>query len=354
LEKFIMDNRVYIAACDDYDKAEAAVARVLNAFGGAKEILNVRKKVLVKPNLIMPRKPEDAATTHPAVVAAVCAAFIKAGADVEITDSTGGPHTKMVLNMLYGKCGMKAAAEQSGAKLSYNTKGRTVSIPDGRIVKKADVLSDVLDAGLVVSVAKAKTHSLMAMTGSVKNMMGCVRGLGKPNLHRKYPKRKDFAAMLVDVCRRVNPGFCIFDGVYGMEGAGPTGGEPKHLGVIAGGFSPYALDLAQCYLMGQRADSIYTIIEAATRGLAPSNPKLITWLGDDPEPLRKDFIPAIKHMKDIVPAIMENCIGCADCARVCPVKCIEMKDGLAVVIEKECIRCYCCHEFCPAKAISLE
>ena len=159
--------------------------------------------------------------------------------------------------------------------------------------------------------------------------------------------------MLIDLCQRVTPGFSILDGVWGMEGAGPTGGDPKHLGVIAGGVSPYAVDLAQCYLMGLRLDSIYTIKEAAARGLAPDKPSLLTWLGDDPELLRTGFKPASKHKNDAVPIISEKCVGCGDCARICPQKCIKIQDGNAVINGKECIRCYCCHEFCPAKAVRL-
>jgi len=351
-----MDNRVFIASCNDYnqDQVSTAVSRVLDEFGGATALLNGGKRVLVKPNLLVPRKPEDAATTHPAVIEAVCTAFVKAGAEVSIIDSTGGPHTKMILKLLYGKSGMKQAAKQSGANLSFDTSSRAVTYPEGRLLKKADLLSPVLDADLVVTVAKAKTHGFQSMTGCVKNMFGCIPGMGKPRLHRKYPKREDFAAMLVDICCCINPGLCILDAVYGMEGPGPASGYPKKLGAIAGAKSPFAIDLAQCYLMGLRTDSVYTLQEAASRNLAPINPGELNWLGDDPEPIRKSFKPAVKHKQDIIPKILENCTGCADCVRICPMKCIEIKTKKAVIKEKECIRCYCCHEFCPAKAISLE
>jgi len=349
-----METRVFIARCDAYDQAAVAVERVLDAFGGASAILNGRKRVLVKPNLIMPRKPDDAATTHPAVMEAVCAAFVKAGAAVSVIDSTGGPHTKMLLKMLYGKCGMAGAAERSGATLSFDTSSKLVPIPGGRAVQKLELLTPVLDAELVVSVGKAKTHGMMAMTGCVKNLFGCIPGLGKPKMHRKFSKREDFASMLVDLCQRVNPSFSILDGVWGMEGAGPTGGDPKHLHVLAGGVSPYAVDLAQCYLMGLRLDSVYTIREAAARGLAPDEPALLTWLGDDPEPLRTSFKPAVRHKNDAIPTIMDNCVGCGDCARVCPQECIVIRDRKAIINGKDCIRCYCCHEFCPAKSVSLE
>ena len=350
-----MEKRVFIAKCNDYsqEQVSAAVDRLLGEFGGASAILNGGKKVVVKPNLIMPRKPEDAATTHPAVMQAVCSAFVKAGADVSIIDSTGGPHTKMVLRLLYGKTGMKDAAEKSGAKVSFNTKSKKITFPEGRIMQEFSLLTPVLEADLVISLAKVKTHGFQSMTGCVKNLFGCIPGMGKPLLHRKYSKREDFAGMLVDICDYLKPGFNILDGVYGMEGAGPTAGTPKYMGAIIGGISPYAVDLAQCHLMGLRADSVYTLHEAAARELAPENAESLTWLGDNKEEFKTNFKPAVNHKNDNVPKIMENCTSCGDCVRICPVKCIKVIEKKAVITEKDCIRCYCCHEFCPMKAINL-
>jgi len=360
METRLMESRVFIADCDDYDigRVTAAVERILDAYGGAKSIMDMQpnggRKVLVKPNILIPKKPEDAATTHPAVVAAVCSAFIKAGADVSVIDSTGGPHTKMVLRLLYGKTGIKKAAKSCGAKLSFDTSSRLVSGPDGRILRQFDVLSPVFDADLVISLAKAKTHGFMIMTGCVKNLFGCVPGLGKPRLHRRFPEREDFAAMLVDVCLGINPGFCFLDAVYGMEGAGPVSGDPKHVGALLGGFSPFAVDLAQCYLMGMRTDSVFTVQEAISRGLIPDSPEELDWLGDDPVQYRRSFKPASINKNNSVPLILSNCIGCGDCARICPMHCIEIHNRLAVISEKDCIKCYCCHEFCPVKAINLD
>jgi len=351
-----MENRVYVAECKEYEqeKVNKAVNRLLEEFGGAKAILGNGKKVLVKPNVLMPKKPEDAATTHPAVVEAVCREFINAGAEVTLIDSTGGPHTKLVLSLLYGKTGIKKAAKRAGAKASYNTSSRSVNYPEGQIVQNFDILSPVLDADLVISLAKAKTHGFMRMTGCVKNLFGCIPGMAKPRLHKKYPKHEDFAAMLVDVCNYINPGFSILDAVYGMEGAGPTAGTPKYVGAIVGGFSPYAVDLAQSYLMGMGSDSVYTINNVASRGLAPSTPDELHWLGDDPSKLRTSFKPAKINKTNTVPKILENCTGCRDCVKICPAQCMTIAKRKAIIDAKECIHCYCCHEFCPQKAICID
>jgi len=103
-----------------------------------------------------------------------------------------------------------------------------------------------------------------------------------------------------------------------------------------------------------RPEKIYTIKEAVSRGLIPENPEEITWLGDDPKPLRQNFKPAIAHDNDTIPAISDNCTGCAVCIRICPMKCMKLTNKKAEIKEKECIRCYCCHEFCPEKAICVD
>ena len=347
------EKRVFVAECDSYEKANAAVNRVLDAFGGASAILGEGKRVLVKPNLLMPRKPEAAVTTHPAVIEAICAAFVKAGAEVFIIDSTGGPHTRLLLSLMYGATGIKKAAKNSGAKVLFDTSTKSVTYPQGRVLKESELISPAIDVDLVISAAKMKTHGFQTMSGCVKNLFGCIPGMDKPSLHKKFPEREEFAGMLVDVCQRVNPVFSILDGVYGMEGAGPASGDPKFVGAIIGGFSPYAVDLAQCRLMGLRVDSVYTLTEAASRGLAPIDPTELTWLGDDAERFRTGFKPAVEHKGDVVPTITDKCTGCGECHRICPMKCIKIEKHRAVIDEQCCIRCYCCHEFCPEKAILL-
>ena len=59
-------------------------------------------KVLIKPNLLMKRRPEEFTTTHPAVVGAVIQMLQMFGVqDIVIADSPGGPYTKPLLTSIY-------------------------------------------------------------------------------------------------------------------------------------------------------------------------------------------------------------------------------------------------------------
>ena len=47
----------------------------------------------------------------------------------------------------------------------------------------------------------------------------------------------------------------------------------------------------------------------------------------------------------------EECIGCAECQRICPAKVITMVNGKPRIDRKKCIKCFCCQEFCPKGAM---
>ena len=54
------------------------------------------------------------------------------------------------------------------------------------------------------------------------------------------------------------------------------------------------------------------------------------------------------------PAVQKDeCIGCAECGRICPAKVITMVNGKPRIDRKKCIRCFCCQEFCPVGAMKV-
>ena len=65
---------VSIALLDSYDDAaavRAAVKTALEPLGGMVAFVKPGQRVLLKPNLVAPAKPELAVTTHPAILKAV-------------------------------------------------------------------------------------------------------------------------------------------------------------------------------------------------------------------------------------------------------------------------------------------
>lgn len=369
-----MTNKVYLAACQDYDKerVESCIRRMFNAFGGVEALLQKGKRVTVKPNLLMAREPEAATTTHPAVVEAVVRLLVEHGASVTIADSPGGPYNDLLMRRVYESSGMAQVAQATGARLNrdYSSRKRHYS---GIRERDFDIIEPIAGADVIVNIAKMKTHGMTYFTGAVKNNYGTIPGLTKAAYHSQHPGRGDFAALLVDLCRCVAPEFSIIDGIEGMDGKGPSGGRPRQGGILIGSPNPFAADLAAMHHCGLHPKRAMVHQYGAEQGLVPAAYEGLELCGDQVEPLATPFVPAIRarHNRGFIhympkflkpalerllvpyPVFTDRCIGCGACVRACPGKALEICQGRAALEKNKCIKCYCCHELCPVKAIDL-
>jgi uncharacterized protein (DUF362 family) len=84
---------VSISKCSSYqlEEVQTAVLKCLDAIGGISSFIKPGDKVMIKPNMLQGRSPDEAITTHPAVVEAVVNIVKDAGAIPMIGDSPGGP-----------------------------------------------------------------------------------------------------------------------------------------------------------------------------------------------------------------------------------------------------------------------
>lgn len=370
---------VSVVKCNSYAYEEVyqGIEQSFNNIGGVSPYFKSGSKVVLKVNLLLAKKPERATTTNPVFVAALAKYLIEKGMHVLIADSPGGPFNELLLQRVYRSTGMVEASKISGAELNYNLNSKTIDFPDGKVVKKITVMECLTDADAVISVAKLKTHVMAKYTGAVKNMFGAIPGLLKVEYHLNMPHIAEFSDMLVDVCQAVNPRLSFIDGIVGMEGDGPSAGNPKFVGAILAGPSPYHLDLAASSIVGINPLDIPTIQRAIERGLSVDNVNKLNLIG---EPLATyqaikfksppvggfDFLNHNKvpywmqrvilpMLKDKVTFDKKKCISCGDCIANCPPKVIVFdRDGFPVVKEDKCIRCFCCHELCPVEAIKIK
>lgn len=49
--------------------------------------------------------------------------------------------------------------------------------------------------------------------------------------------------------------------------------------------------------------------------------------------------------------VTDRCIGCGQCAGVCPQRCIDLTHTPAVIRQEHCLRCGNCYTVCPAQAV---
>jgi len=74
-----MGSQVSIVRCNDYSKAKAAITEALELIGGLGSVISSGDRVLLKPNVLATRTADEAVTTHPAIVSAMCGLVVEAG-----------------------------------------------------------------------------------------------------------------------------------------------------------------------------------------------------------------------------------------------------------------------------------
>jgi len=366
---------VSLQHCESYDAAavKAGILQQIAALDGLDKYVMPGERVLLKVNLLMKKKPEEATTTHPSVVQALAEIFIAHGCAVMIGDSPGGPFTEGMLRGIYAASGMERVAAETGAHLNRNYNAASRENPQGLLLKKLIVTDMLNDVDKVISVSKMKTHGMMTFTGAVKNMFGIVPGIVKAEYHMNMPKYEDFADALIDICLCAHPVLSFMDGIEAMEGHGPSGGTPRKMNVLLASDNPFALDKTACAIIGLAEDRVPILSRAAERGLCADGLCDIIFAGEPWERFAvKDFnIPPVRkpltfktmpapvlrfanrHMQPRPVFDYKRCIGCADCAKNCPAKIIEMRERKPYVSLDKCIRCFCCQELCPKTAVSV-
>lgn len=366
---------VVIVPCDDYseESAKLALEQVLAPLGGL-DWATAGMRVAIKANLVSFLKPEKAATTHPALLCALVRMLVERGADVVVGDSPGGLYTAPYVNRVYAAAGMKAV-EQAGGRLNHNFEEKDGEFPEAAVCRKFRYTAWLDDADVIIDFCKLKTHGMMAMTCGAKNMFGVIPGTMKPEYHFRYPDPRDFARMIVDLDEYFKPRLTIVDAVECMEGNGPTGGTPRHMGALLAGESPHKVDLVCAGLIGLNREDVPTLEAALERGLIPERAEELSVAGDPAAFVIPDFkriVTGNSHLFKgngkslsgrLTGALLDKllaqkpalkpakCVGCEVCRNICPVKAITMVDKKPQIDRKKCIRCFCCQEFCPQSAM---
>lgn len=360
-----MTNRVYLAPCKSYKAAlvEEALLPMLENIIQDNDFPRdwTGKNVVIKPNLLAKRVPGAGVTAHPLFVEAAASYFVKCGARVTIADSPGGLYHPKLLERLYETTGMTTAAKNSGASLNLDTSHTQCG--------DFPIITPLAEADLIVSVGRMKTHMMCDMTAAVKNLFGSIPGARKAEYHAKFPNKRDFCTMLVNLCLQNAPQINIIDAVVAMEGNGPASGTLRKVGAICGSANPFALDLLVSSMMGYAPEEVLTVDISCERGLCPKNLSELEIVGADPEKYTHRFkrpkasrdarllklLPRsiASHMKkERKPVILEKkCIGCGECVRSCPAETMELVNKKAIIHRENCIKCYCCQELCPQKAV---
>lgn len=367
-----MGDQVAIIKCGSYEAGTvySAVKKSVDLLGGFGTFVKPGMRVLIKPNLLSALAPERAVTTNPEVVKAVIRLVKEAKGIPFLGDCHGGVVTGT--EILLAETGMAQAAAEAGAEIVNLEK------LGSDLYGAVTISRGVKEFGLIINLCKFKTHGLTLLTGAVKNSFGLVPGMQKAAMHRIYPDINDFCEMLLRVSGIVKPGLSIMDGVIGMEGDGPAGGEPRKIGLILAAKVPLALDYIMAKIAGVAPLAVPVLAGAVKQGFKSEE---VMTVGEPlEEVLLKDFRvpstyaaagtakkkgifgrikgflqPYLWRLATLKPFIDNSkCQKCNECLKACPVKAISYQKGFPKVANKLCIECYCCHELCRYRAIEFK
>jgi len=337
-----------------------AIDKLLSLLGGLDSFIKPGEKVLIKPNLLSARIPDDGVTTHPEIMRAVIRR-VKAITDtVIIGDSPGGYGANA--DEVYEKTGAKRVAEEEGAQLvKFNTSKRVGHYP---------IAIPVLEADKIISLPKFKTHDVMLITAAVKNMYGIIPGISKARQHSLAPRGKDFAPIIVDVFSIRKPELTLVDAIVGMDRDGPSRGRIRNTNFMIASSDAVAIDSVLMKIVGTKPLDLYTNREAQDRGLGVADLKRIKILGDSIDSVKVsgfefsqigflNKIPAsmfwlIKYLINFKVSIdRKKCIKCKLCQESCPADAITINSDKCSVDTPKCLLCLCCREICPHGAIKV-
>ena len=361
--------RISISKCQSYNTKDVqnAVKSCLDNLGGFSSFIKPKSRILIKPNILIAKPPEEAATTHPAIIEAIINSVKTADAIPVVGDSPGGPAGN--LEAYWKATGIREVCNRLDTEIiNFEASGVYKKKLNGNHYY---ISKQVLDADFIINVPKIKTHGLTVFTCAIKNMYGVVPGLKKTEHHKEAPKPSDFSKLVVDIFSLSKPGLNIVDGVIGMDGMGPSAGNPKELGMILASTDAIALDSYICHILSKYPMKVPTTKIAYENGLGEADINKIEIMGHNPE-IRKDFKwpPNLASSLDMIPSSIAKglmkfywsrpaidsdlCTNCKTCVKSCPVEALIDGAYIPEFDYPECINCLCCAEMCPEKAVHLE
>jgi uncharacterized protein (DUF362 family)/NAD-dependent dihydropyrimidine dehydrogenase PreA subunit len=345
-----------------YENVQEAVDRAFEHFPLALQ----GKHVLIKPNVLRASHWNEGIVTHPSVLKAVVRkvesmdpgsiivgdnpGLFNYGANEESFEKTG---------LMDAACGYYRNIGNDSVKVDFN--------PD--FLPAVSLSQAVVDADIIISMPKFKTHGLTVITGAVKNSYGFLPGAQKARLHKIAGNPQRFHEMIVDVFKLRVPDLFIVDAVVGMEGNGPASPDLRDIGLILASDNGVALDAVIAAMMGCEPGLLRFLQKAKGAGLGEYELNNIEILGEL-KPLPDFKIPplggeAIMHNEAIQGMLHDRtllrprvdpelCTACGTCIDQCPVSALSMDENIPIVDADTCITCFCCQEMCPEKAIALK
>lgn len=242
----------------------ASLDTLLDPLGGMAAFVKPGDRVLLKPNLLTGSRPTKECTTRWELAYVVAQMVQEVGGQPFLGDSPafGSARGVAIAN------GYQPLIDDLKLPIvDWNgSRYQTASSEFNHLL----LCKEAMEADVVINLPKVKSHIQLTLTLGVKNLFGCVPGKMKAWWHMEAGKDRDrFATMLVETARAIAPTLTIADGIIGHEGNGPSGGEPRELGVLAASSDVFALDRSLVEILNADPAKIPTVAASQRLGLCP-------------------------------------------------------------------------------------
>jgi uncharacterized protein (DUF362 family) len=201
--------------------------------------------VVIKPNLCYYWDYSTGETTDPRVISAIIDYLRAKFEDVDICVAEADA-TAMKTRYSFKILGYEQLSQEKNVRL--------INLSEGEVVEKQTYIKNkpitlpvnkmLLESDLLIAVPKLRTHSLVGMTCTLKNMFGAI---SKP---RKFSYHKNLDATIVAINKLVKPDICIVDGLIAR------GKYSKKMGLILAGDDGLATDFVVAKILGFNPKSI--------------------------------------------------------------------------------------------------
>jgi len=217
------------------------------------------KTILIKPNMGRLTGPEKGINTHPQAVAGVIEALQEMGAaSIAIGES---PILGVNTMEAFERSGIREIADKYHYPvIDFDAVPPVIKkVPDGRILDETKICAPVFEYDLILSLPVSKCHMHTGVTLGLKNMKGCLYRREKVRYHQleykiedEFPE-KTLDTAISDLGTVLLPDITVVDGYLGLEGLGPSGGDPILSDFAVASYNPVGADVIACAMMGLSA-----------------------------------------------------------------------------------------------------
>lgn len=246
--------------------------------------VDIKGKILIKPEIIAKAYPYMAFNTNPKVIDALIKLLIEKGAKKEDITVAEQSFFASMEDML-PRSEIGKVCEKYGVRFVDLSKKEFEKKKAGEF--EFEVCKEVLDKDLVINVPVMKTDMLLGISGALENM---TRAVSKKNFFelQKEPMK---AVQAIGLLTKVLPKYVtIGDATIGMQGNAPKYGEPIFFNIIMASRDPVALDkIFQEMCLLRKAEYVEI---AGKLGVGEANLDKIKVVGNELVAVQKEIKPA--------------------------------------------------------------